>query len=537
MPAFMPDGQCRLKAGNGGHRKLFSDRLEWLGAGGAGVSLSAGLRGVEKETLRVDALGRLALTPHPSGCGSPLTHPHITTDYSEALLELVTPPVAANWQTLQQLFDIHAFVYRQIGDERLWPFSMPCEFDGDESIPIANYGPSNQGMFRTIYRRGLGYRYGRAMQAIAGVHFNYSPPLNFWPAWQDWHADTTDLVEFRSESLMGLVRNYYRNAWLVVYLFGASPALSRSFLPAGNELLEALDSHTWFAPYATSLRMSDIGYQNKTQARLRIGANSLTEYVDQLTEAVTTPDPKYQQIGVKVGGEYRQLNANRLQIENEYYSTMRPKPAAKSHRTTAGLREHGVEYVEVRTLDISPDDPVGLNQSQMRVLEVLLWYCLLSDAPPISRSEYEEISRRELIVAREGRRPGVSIPYNGSAVTIPERTAELATPLLEIAAVLDEHDAGYVESVRGALALCNAPQQTPSAQLLEQLRSTRMTFNEFAREAADANRDYFLSMQIDADKLEQQTALAADSLTDAAALEAHTQESFDTYLERFMSRV
>jgi glutamate--cysteine ligase len=366
---------------------LFSHQLEWLASASPNVPLRAGLRGVEKETLRVDVHSRLAQTPHPRGCGSPLTHPHITTDYSEALLELVTPPVAGNWQTLQQLFEIHAFVHRQIGAERLWPMSMPCEFDGDEDIPIASYGRSNEGMFRTIYRRGLGHRYGRSMQAIAGVHFNYSPPEAFWPHWQAHLGDASALSDFRSEALMGLVRNYYRNAWLVVYLFGASPALSRSFLPNGSALLEPLDATTWFAPYATSLRMSDIGYQNKSQARVHIGANSLKEYIQGLTEAITTREEAYAQIGVKVDGEYRQLNANRLQIENEYYSTMRPKPPADSVRATLGLREQGVRYVEVRTLDLSPDDPVGLNQAQMRFLEVLMLYCLLSDSPPISADD------------------------------------------------------------------------------------------------------------------------------------------------------
>lgn len=516
---------------------MFSHRLESLGAAGSDISLRAGLRGVEKETLRVDVDGRLAQTPHPRGCGSPLTHPHITTDYSEALLELVTPPVAGNWQTLQQLFDIHAFVHRQIGTERLWPMSMPCELDGDESIPIANYGSSNEGMFRTIYRRGLGHRYGRAMQAIAGVHFNYSPPEHFWPFWQDWHEYSSALVEVRSEALMGLVRNYYRNAWLVVYLFGASPALSRSFLPGGSELLEPLDSQTWFAPFATSLRMSDIGYQNKSQARLHIGANSLDEYIYGLTEAVTTVEDEYQRIGIKVDGEYRQLNANRLQIENEYYSTMRPKPPAASYRATVGLREQGVQYVEVRTLDISPGDPVGLNQAQMRFLEVLLLYCLLCESPAISDAEQAEISRRDLIIARNGRRPGLEMPFDGSAETIPARAARIATPLMEVAALLDAEDEAYQESVRAALAACSEPSMTPSAQLLAQLRETGATFIEYGREVAQAHRDYFLSMPIEQDGLAEQNRLAADSLSAAARLEAASTEPFEAYLGRFMRRV
>jgi glutamate--cysteine ligase len=516
---------------------LFSHQLDWLANASPKVTLRAGLRGVEKETLRVDTHSRLAQTPHPLGCGSPLTHPHITTDYSEALLELVTPPVPGNWQTLQQLFDIHAFVHRQIGDELLWPMSMPCEIDGDDDIPIASYGSSNQGMFRTIYRRGLGHRYGRSMQAIAGVHFNYSPPDAFWPLWQEHLEDIASPRDFRSAALLGLVRNYYRNAWLVVYLFGASPALSRSFLPHGSELLMPLDGETWFAPWATSLRMSDIGYQNKSQARAHISANSLREYVNGLTEAVTTLDDNYAQIGVKVDGEYRQLNANRLQIENEYYSTMRPKPPGDSARATLGLKEHGVQYVEVRTLDLAPDDPVGLNQAQMRFLEVLLLFCLLSDSPPISAAEQAEISERDLLSAREGRRPGLELPFAGSLQTIPARAGQIATPLLELAALLDDEDHAYQQSVRAALAACTEPSLTPSARMLEHLRETGASFVEYGQEVARSHHDYFLSMPFDAEQQQIQQSLAAESRDRAARLEADSSEKFDEYLARFMQRV
>jgi glutamate--cysteine ligase len=516
---------------------LFSKRLEWLGAAGPQASLREGLRGVEKETLRVDRLARLAQTPHPRGCGSPLTHPSITTDYSEALLELVTPPATGNWQTLQQIFDIHAFVYRQIDDELLWPMSMPCELSGDDSIPIASYGPSNQGMFRTVYRRGLGHRYGRAMQAIAGVHFNYSPPAAFWPAFQEFSGNSDAPNSFRSAAMMGLVRNYYRHAWLVIYLFGASPAFAESFLPQGHELLEKLNADTWFAPYATSLRMSDIGYQNRSQGALHISANSLCDYVRGLTDAVSTPESRYENIGVIVDGEYRQLNANRLQIENEYYSTIRPKPPGSSRRTTAGLREHGVEYVEVRTLDISPADPVGMNQAQLRFLEVLLLYCLLSDSPAITADEQREIARRDLLAAREGRRPGLELPFGGGVQSIAEHANAIASPLLELAALLDESDDSYEQSVRCALEVCADPQRTPSAQLIDELRESRASFVEYSLDIARAHRSYFLEIPMESAVQARFEQLAAESLAAAAELEAQRGESFAAYLEKFRRMV
>ncbi|HET7132700.1 MAG TPA: glutamate--cysteine ligase, partial [Gammaproteobacteria bacterium] len=372
----------------GADERALVARLGWLEAPGNSRLVRGGLRGVEKESLRVQADGKLSRRPHPRAWGAALTHPYLTTDYSESLPEFVTPPQRSNWETLQFLCDLHAFAHRHLDGELLWPASMPCELNGNDEIPIAYYGNSNAGMIKTVYRRGLGFRYGRSMQAIAGVHFNYSLPAEFWPAYLERERARAALQDFRSERFMGLVRNYRRCSWLVTYLFGASPALNKSFRPEGHELLTELDPATWYSPFATSLRMSDLGYRNKTQGRLSISANSLADYVAGLTAAITTVEPRYSEIGVVVDGEYRQLNANLLQIENEYYSSIRPKPSkASSSRPAAALRTHGVEYVEVRTLDLSPRDPVGINQNELRFLETLLLYCLLADSPPIDAAE------------------------------------------------------------------------------------------------------------------------------------------------------
>jgi glutamate--cysteine ligase len=516
---------------------LFIRRLGWLGSNGGGDLLRNGLRGVEKETLRVTQLGTLSQRPHPYALGSALTHPTITTDYSEALLELVTPPVEHNWQTLQQLFDIHAYIHRALDGELLWPMSMPCALSSDDAIPIAAYGTSNAGMMRTIYRRGLGHRYGRSMQAIAGVHFNYSPPSALWGVWQDAEGRATGLRDFRSDKLMGLVRNYRRVAWLVIYLFGASPALSRTFLPQGHGLVEALDAETWYAPFATSLRMSDIGYQNKTQARLQISENSLEEYIAGLTAAVTTEEPKYANIGVVVNGEYRQLNANVLQIENEYYSTIRPKPSKRSLRTTSGLREHGVEYVEVRTLDLSPADPVGMNQSQLRFLETLLLYCLLSDSPPIGTRELEIINARSLVVARAGRQPGIELPTMEGSLPLHTAAAPMRDAMLELAAYLDEDGHAYRDSVAAQWAAIDDASLTPSARLLEAMRASGAGFEDYSLEVARRHHDYFVGASVEPAVVAEFKRLADASLRLQAEGEAADSLNFDQYLADFVSCV
>lgn len=515
---------------------LLNRRLTWLGRGANGDLIRPGLRGIEKESLRVRSDGTLAHTPHPAAIGAALTHPYLTTDYSEALLEVVTPPLPANWESLQFLCDLHTFVHRRLDGELLWPASMPCVIGAGEEIPIADYGPSNPGMMRTIYRRGLGHRYGRAMQAIAGTHFNYSPPPALWPAFREVEGERAALAELKSERLMALVRNYRRYGWLIVYLFGASPALDKSFKPDGHALLESLDTDTWCAPYATSLRMSDMGYRNKTQGRLDISVNSLTDYVGGLAEATGKADPGYEAIGVVVDGEYRQLNANVLQIENEYYSTIRPKPKkAAGVRPIAGLRRQGVEYVEVRTMDLNPVDPVGLNQAQMRFLETLLVYCLLEDGPRIERREQEEIDARDLTIAREGRRPGLTLPRDGKAVPMRDWGFQILDRLESVAELLDADRRDYATAVGAAREALREADATPSARVLAELRSGAVSFREFALALARSHHEYFLSLDAETERQRELASAARDSLREAEALAGEPDVPFDEYLRRYFA--
>jgi glutamate--cysteine ligase len=511
-------------------------RLEWLRDRAALVR--RGLRGVEKESLRVTAEGHLSQLPHPLSLGAALTHPYITTDYSEALPELVTPPQHTTWETLQFLCDVHAFIHRRLGSELLWPASMPCTLGSADEIPIAYYGPSNVGRMKTVYRRGLGHRYGRAMQAIAGVHFNYSLPEEFWPEYREREQRPGSLLDFRSTELMGLVRNYRRCAWLVTYLFGASPVLSKSFRPEGHELLTELDHDSWYAPFATSLRMSDLGYRNKSQGRLSIRANSLAEYVAGMRAAVTTEDPRYAAIGVVVDGEYRQLNANILQIENEYYSTIRPKPSkASSHRPLLALERTGVEYVEVRTLDLNCADPVGMSQNELRLLEALLIHCLLADSPPISEAEQAEIDSRDLTVAREGRRPKLTIAYGGRQRPLTECGAELLRGVASVAQLLDADGTSYSEAVELAMETLREPERTPSAALLAALGREQATFFEYTLALAESHAAYFRELALAPEREKSLAAMASRSIEEAEALIHKDPRSFEAYLRDYFTAV
>ena len=515
--------------------QIFDKRLQAICA--QGVPLAGGSRGVEKEALRLDTGGYLSQRPHPAGLGSALTNRYITTDFSEALLEFVTPSCSSTWEALRFLCDVHQFTYGCLDDELLWVASMPCRIPADADIPLARYGDSNVGRMKTIYRRGLGYRYGRHMQTIAGVHFNYSLPVAFWPAYQSISGDDGNEQDFRSEQYLALIRNYRRLGWLVLYLFGASPAMCKSFGRGADIGMEEFSPDTWYAPYGTSLRMSDLGYSNRSQSRIDISLNSLDDYIRDLRRAINTPEPAYEKIGVIVDGRYRQLSANQLQIENEYYSSIRPKRVARSgERPTAALRRGGIEYVEVRSLDISVDDPAGINQNTMRFMEALLVYCLLEDSPAFDDDTLRETGRNQTQTARSGRDPDFRLLRNGREAKLGEWALEVLDKVANIASCIDAAEGGdsYTRSVGLMRELVEEPSRTPSARLLAGLHESGDSFFEYAIGVARGHRDYFASIAPMTGARQQEFAReAARSIERQQEIESTDTLSFEQYLANY----
>jgi glutamate--cysteine ligase len=518
--------------------QAFEQRLGALSAN-SDLAVGDGLRGIEKESLRVDAEGNLAQTPHPSRLGSALTNRFITTDFSEALLEFVTPALPTTWEALQRICDIHQFTYQHLGDELLWGASMPCVIPGDAQIPLAQYGISNVGRMKTAYRRGLGHRYGRPMQTIAGVHFNYSLPENFWADYGDVLGEGDTGPEFRSRQYLGLVRNFRRFGWLVLYLFGASPAVCKSFAGGRQLDMSSLNDDTWFEPYGTSLRMSDLGYTNKTQAGIAISLNSLDEYIRDLGAATRTPEPAYENFGIEVDGEYQQLNKNKLQIENEYYSPIRPKRVAKSgERPTAALRRGGIEYVEIRSLDINVFDPAGINQNTMRFMEAFLIYCLIEKSPLFQPNGIAESGSNQSLVAKQGRDPALRLLRDGRKVTLKDWAREIVANVVEVAKLLDRREiaGSYMSAVAEMAARVEDADMTPSARLLHELRAADASFFEFALEIARGHKQYFGTIAPMPDErareLEQEARLSLERQRD---IEAADDISFEEYLARYFA--
>jgi glutamate--cysteine ligase len=495
--------------------------------------------GIEKESLRIDAQGHLAQTDHPRELGSTLTHPLITTDYSEALLEFITLVSADVGQTLEQLDAIHRFAYANLGAENLWTASMPCVLGDDADIPVARYGSSNIAQMKTIYRVGLGYRYGRRMQTIAGIHYNFSLPETLWPALCGTQLAGPELQQHITDAYFSLIRNFRRYSWLLIYLFGASPALCRTFLDGRSHQLQELGEGTLYQPFGTSLRMGDLGYQSSAQENLKICYNRLDSYVDTLKQAILNPHPDYQRIGVQVDGEYRQLSAGLLQIENEFYSPIRPKRVARQGETAlTALANRGVEYVEVRCIDVNPYLPLGIDAELIRFLDAFLLFCLLDDSPHGDADGIAELKGNMKKVVNEGRRPQLQLQRGGKAIGLQAWAGELLDSIADTAALLDRAHGGstYADSLAQQRRKVADAQLTPSAQVLRELRGERTSFAQFALQRSLAHGAYFRGRQLSPQLTAEFTDMAERSLRAQAEIEGADRLPFDTYLERYFQQ-
>ncbi len=497
--------------------------------------------GLEKESLRVAIDGGIAQTPHPQGLGSALTHPSITTDYSEALLELVTPPFNRFADTLQFLEDTHRFVYSQLDNEILWATSMPCVVEGDPSIPIAQYGTSNAAKMKTAYRRGLGHRYGRMMQAIAGVHFNYSYPDEFWSLYQSLLGDERDSQTFVSESYIGMVRNLQRFGWLVPYLFGSSPAICASFLGASQTSLKKWFDYSYYAPYATSLRVGDIGYQNNKEgeAGIKVDYNSLQGYVDSLTHAISTPYPEYEKIDLLSNGEWQQLNSKILQIENEYYSSVRPKQILQGEeKPSLALAKRGVAYIELRSLDVNAYEPLGINDEQMRFLESFLLFSLLSPSEPYDDAELVAIKHNINAVAERGRDPQLKLRRTSGEVLLRDWANEIFDQMSAGCELLDK-DAelhSYCDALQTQRAKIADSDLTPSARMLAEMDENKEEFYHFSLRMSQQHQQWFAERPLNADELASFEQEAQQSIERQHGIERADDIPFETFMQNYFAQ-
>ena len=486
-------------------------------------SFQGAMIGVEKESLRIKRKGVISETSHPPALGSPLTHPCITTDFSEALLELITPPCKSSRDALDFLADTETFVHQQLRNEYMWSASMPCLLRGEEDIPIARYGHSSTGMMKTVYRRGLAHRYGKKMQVIAGAHFNYSFPTSLLTEMQQAENNQGPISLYINQKYMAMIRNMQRYGWLNLYLFGASPAICHSFAETKPDKLSHFDNRTYFHPYATSLRMSDIGYTNNNMHRnIKVSYDSIEAYIRTLGAVINTPHPAYDGIGKNRSDGLQQLNSNILQIENEYYTTVRPKQIPQDDESHfKALQERGIRYVEVRSLDINPFSPSGLDQSQLNFMEVIMHYCLLKDSPMINDHESNTIKQNLNQVAYEGRNPKLQLQCGNGSIHMQQWALDIMDEMQSISQTLDAaHD-----TLRYSRALCEQrekiinPALTPSARILSDMHEHEESFTEFAMRKSREHHKYHQSRKLSQRRREYYESLSRKSYRQQQELE------------------
>ncbi|HEY0295804.1 MAG TPA: glutamate--cysteine ligase [Bordetella sp.] len=511
-----------------------TDSLRYARLAAHACLLDETLRGIEKEGLRVDSRGALSLTPHPAVLGSALTNEQVTTDYSESLLELITGTHRRVDSLIGELTETHRYVCGALGPELIWNQSMPASLPDEAGIPIAWYGTSNSGMLKHVYRRGLAERYGKAMQCIAGVHYNFSLPEALWMA-----LDTADddARAHRNRGYIGLIRNFTRYAWLLMYLFGATPALSRDFLRGRGHAMETLDADTLYLPHATSLRMSDLGYQNKAQSQLKLVYNDLETFLARQYTAVTQPWPAYEAIGTHRDGQWIQLNTNVLQIENEYYSIIRPKRATgRGERPITALAERGVQYVEARCLDIDPWAPAGISAETARFVDAFLLFCAAADSPPFPEDgRCQRSADNFATVVKRGRQPGLMLDRDGTPIGLRQWGEELIDRIAPYAALYDQTQGGsaYAETLAAQRAKLADLALTPSARLLREIRESGLSFHDYTLRQSRAHAEALRAQPLPADRHAFYVEAARQSVAAQAKLEASDKVDFDTYVANY----
>lgn len=504
--------------------------------------LTGMLRGIERESLRMQSNGFLSQKNHPKALGSALTHPHITTDYSEALMEFITTPHNTIAAALNELRDIHTVVHQHLeAGEKLWPLSMPCMLDDDEeNIKLAQYGTSNIGRFKTLYRHGLGVRYGRRMQTISGVHYNLSFPEELFAELKQHESNPElkqlSLQDYRSHRYFGLIRNFIRLTPLVMYLLGASPSVCRCFLTNRQHHLQPLVKGTLYLPAATALRMGRLGYQNSAQKQLGIHYNDLHDYLDGLQKAVHTPYSPFTDLGLNdEHGEPIQINDHVLQIENEYYSLVRPKQVPEAGETPSqALKNRGVGYVELRAVDVNPYSEIGIDEITAGFLESLALYCLLQDSPDLFDEEQEQVDRNQTEVVNRGRAADAKIEEGRTTTSLQAWAQKHLDAIKDCAVLLDQmsETSLYQDALHIMQQRLDHVDETLSSHVIEDTLKHGGTWN-FGSMMAEQHVHRYDQHQLSQERAEYFEQLAQTSLQKQSQLEQDNDTSFEQYLAQY----
>ncbi len=376
--------------------------------------------GIEKEGLRTDLEQKLALTDHPEKLGSRLYHPYIQTDFSESQPELVTPARPSLTEAFQWLEGLHDVLLRSMAeDEYFWPYSMPNLLPEEDEIPIIRLNDPDS----IAYREMLSERYGKKKQMISGIHFNFSFSDDFIHTIFKLQDEFSDLVAFKNDLYIKLSGNFLKYEWILLYLFGASPYAADDFYDSKSA--RHLEKPT---DYVRSLRNSSFGYHNHEE--VVVSYDSVEQYIEDIEQFVAT---------------------DHLSEEREFYGNARLRGPGSKLRD---MLETGVQYVEIRSVDINPLDRVGLSyeQGEFYHLFFMLMVWLESEA---TTPEILDGQRRNLHTADES--PFEVSQYQEDGLAFLEKMEEMVTTL--------SLGSDYEDLVQKAKAKFEQPETTLAARV------------------------------------------------------------------------
>lgn len=468
--------------------------------------LLSGKWGLEKESLRINLDGSLAVTSHPQSLGSSSNHPYITTDFSESQMEIITPPFGTVEEAYHFLEQVQLFAMNNISRELLWSLSMPGKIPDRPEIPIAYYGESPEAKERVIYRRGLSLRYGRKMQLICGMHYNFSFSDELFQVLYDRLGTKKDFKSFKNQVYFSVARNFLRYRWLLVYLFGASPVVDESYK---QEVIDSLDlfgdvecgSGSYHKKYAISLRMSKYGYSNTRHTNVRVSYDSLEQYIRDLRKALDTKDERYAKIGVLLDGEQVQLNDHLLQIENEYYAPIRFKQYLKKGETMLqALEKRGINHIEIRALDLDPFTPMGIDLDKLHFLQVFFLFCLFEDDENLDNSERDCANRNQKLVALRGREKWMVLKKcKKNEILLENWGSEIFEKLIAIADLLDNSvgEDKYTQVVHVQEKKLHDVSLLPSSRMVNEMEGKCESYVDFGMRLMRINKNFFKTIGLD----------------------------------------
>ena len=447
--------------------------------------------------------------------GSALKNKYITTDFAEAQVELVTPTFENIDELYDFLFSLHVYVAKNIdSDEMLWPLSMPPKIENESEINLGYYHQSGIGLLKHVYRRGLKARYGSTMQCVSGMHYNFSLKK----------ASFTDLIESPnqkkiSEAYLGLIRNFKRVYWFVLCEFGQTNVVDKSFVKNREHNLKELNKSDMFLKHATSLRMSEIGYQSEAQKSLDIKYNSLEGFLRKIKKAIEVPYKEFADKGLKDSDEeYQQISDGIIQIENEYYDSIRPKrSSSEDMRPYDLLKNFGIEYLEIRGVDIAPSDITGMSKHHIRFLDLILIYCLILQSPKITPEEKKAIDSNEYIAIYSGRDKEAKILIDGNQIKISEARDEMVRNLRSIAKCMNDSQS-FNDSIDHMLSLKKG-------------ELSQTSFHNYGLEKAKTNLELLKSADVkNIDSIKKEAQL---SLEELGKMPTSSKQEMDEFVKNY----